>query len=136
MASVTQIRKAIAARCGTIAGLNAYPTAPGQVVVPAAIVLPGPIAYDATMRRGSDDFTFTLRLLASQASSDAGQDALDAYVSSSGPSSIKSVVDGDLDGVVDFARVASMDSYGEIEWNGVLYLGADFTVEVTASGEV
>lgn len=136
MASMTAIRHAIAARCATIPGLNTYPKAPGQVVTPAAVVLPGPISYDATMARGSDDFTFTLRLLVAQASYDAGQDALDAYVAGSGESSIKSAVDGDLDGAADFARVASMDSYGEIEWNGVLYLGADFTIQVTAPGEV
>lgn len=135
MPTVSAIRDGIKARLDTITDLNTYDTAPGQVIVPAAVVIPGKpsISYDSTMARGSDDYLFTIQLLVSKAIDDAGQDKLDGYLNSSGATSVKAAVDGTLGGTVDFARVATADDYGLTEWNGITYLGAKITVEVTAS---
>lgn len=133
-ASFSSIRSAIKGALETIDGLHAYAEAPGQIVAPAAIVLPASplINYDATMQRGSDDYQLVIRLLVNASVDDTSQTNLDAYLEPSGASSIKAAIDGDLGGVVDFARVARADNYGEYEYAGVTYLGVEFVVEVTA----
>lgn len=136
MPALSAIRQALADRLDTIPGLQAYPTARDQVNVPAAVVLPGGIDYDATLARGSDDFTFTVQLLVSQAVDRVAQDTLDGYLASAGTHSVKAAVDGDLDGTVHFARVATAGDYGVVEWHGVQFLGAALTVNVTAEGTV
>ncbi len=138
MASISALRDAIQARLATIPDLRAHDTVPAQVNPPAAVVIPASpfITYDATMGRGSDDFVFTIQLVVSRAVDRVGQDRLDALLSPFGPSSVKAAVDGDLGGVADFAHVASVDSYGAVEWAGIEYFGAEVTVNVTASGEV
>lgn len=136
MASISQLRDALQARLATIPGLRVHDTVPSQVSPPAAVVIPAGITYDATMRRGSDDFAFTIQLVVSRAVDRVGQDRLDALLSPFGPGSVKAAVDGDLGGVADFAHVASVDNYGAVVWAGVEYVGAELTVNVTASGEV
>lgn len=136
MASISALRDAIQARLATIPGLRAHDIVPSQVNPPAAVVIPATITYDATMRRGSDDFTFVIQLVVSKAVDRVGQDRLDAFLSPFGSSSVKAAVDGDLDGAADFAHVASVDSYGAVEWGGIEYFGAELTVNVTASREV
>lgn len=135
MATVSAIRDGIKARLATIDGLNTYDTAPDQVLAPAAVVIPGKpaVSYDSTMARGSDDYRFTIQLLVSKQIDHDAQDKLDGYLDASGATSVKAAVDGTLGGTVDFARVATADDYGLTEWNGITYLGARFTVEVTAS---
>lgn len=130
----TQVRTAIQVRLQTIDGLRVHDTAPGQVVAPVAIVLPGEpvITYDATMARGSDDLQVVVRLLVAQGADYASQAELDKYLAGSGAHSVKAAVDSDLDGLVSFARVAAARNYGEFDHGGTLYLGVEFVVEVTS----
>ena len=132
-ASYSNIRAKIAEALRQIDGLHAYDRAPGQVVTPAAVVLPGDpaVSYDSTMARGSDDMLFIVRVLVGAAVDQASQDTLDAYLAGTGDSSIKAVIDGNLDGTVHFARVAEARNYGEYEHGGVSLLGVEFVVEVT-----
>lgn len=133
-ASFTTVRTALKTTLSSIDGLTVYDTAPGQVTVPAAYVLPGDpvVAFDSTMARGSDDFQFIVRVLVSASVADASQNNLDKYLAGTGAASIKATVDGNLGGAVDFARVSQARNYGEYEHNGTTYLGVEFVVEVTA----
>lgn len=146
MASVTQIRQGIATRLATISGLRVHAFVVGDVAPPAAVVIPGDpgrknamaIAYDATMGRGSDDFLFTVLLLVANKVERASQEALDTYLAGSGASSIKAAIEGEdsLGGVAHFTRVVGVRDYGVVSYGGQSYVGAEFMVEVTASGEV
>lgn len=136
MTLVSAIRDGIKTQLATISGLTAHSTVPGSIFPPAAIVRRRQTSFDSTMARGSDDYQFTVTLLVSQGSWTHGQDNLDTYLASSGSSSIKAAIEGDvsLGGVVDFARVSSAGEDGLMTYNGTEYVAVDFTVEVTASG--
>lgn len=139
MARVSLIRDGLKARLATISGLHAYARAPKELRLPAAVVVPESgvaIAYNATMGRGSDDFTFRIFLLVSETVEDLSQHKLDDYLDGSGAKSIIAAIDADdtLGGVVHFTRVVGVANYGEITWAGVQYLGAEILMQVTAGG--
>lgn len=134
-ASYSTVRDALKTALDTIDGLTVYATANSTVNPPAAVVLPGDpvISFDSTMARGADDMLFVVRLLVGQQTDYAAQDKIDAYLAGTGPSSVKAAVDGNLGGVVDFARVSQARNYGEFEHpDGHVYLGVEFVIEVTA----
>lgn len=134
MAAVRAVRAGLVARLQTISGLRVYDNVPGQPMTPAAVVRPGEpaVVFDSTMARGCDEMLFTVLVLVSFANHDTAQDALDPYLSGSGDQSLKAVIEAEqtLGGVVSYARVARIGSYGEVAYAGATYLGADFTVEV------
>lgn len=131
-ASYSAVKAALKTTLESIDGLHVYDTPPGQIIVPAALVLPGEplITYDETMARGSDSMQIIVRLLVSQQVVDIAQDNLDPYLAPEGDLSIKATVDGNLGGAVDYARVAQARNYGEYEYAGVTLLGVEFVVEV------
>lgn len=136
MASFSALRSGLATRLATITGLNVYANPVGLINPPAALVIPAGdfLHFDATMGRGSDNFTFTIRLLVAETVADLGQDALDAYLAGSGASSIKAAIEAGttLAGIASFAVVTGAGGYGGYEYGGIDYLGVDFSVEVTA----
>ncbi|PXY21125.1 hypothetical protein [Prauserella muralis] len=136
MASVSALRDGIGVRLKTISGLNVLSRPGGNVITPAARVMPTRILYDSTMSRGADDFLFAVLLLVSLTADIEAYDDLDAYLAGSGPTSVKAAIeaDGSLGGIADFARVREVTQYGWVEVDGVQYLGAEQIVEVTASG--
>jgi hypothetical protein len=138
MASVSAIRDGLADRLGTIPGLRVSDTVPGQVSTPAVIIKPGArgrdaIVFDQTFGRGSDALTFSVMVLVSTASDRTAQDALDAYLAGEGEMSVKEAIEEEdtLGQIVSFAHVTGVREYGLVEYGGVHYLGADFTIEVT-----
>lgn len=136
MASVTAIRNGLKTRLETISGVTGYARPGGTLNLPAAVVLPGPIDFDSTMSRGSDDFTFTVMLLLAESVPDLAQEQLDAYLAGSGAQSVKAAIEGGetLGGAAHFCRVTGVVDYGEVAWSGNLYLGANFTVVVGSFG--
>lgn len=139
MATPSELRVGLATRLATITGLNTYEEAPGTITVPAAFPIPsqGPIEYDETMDSDVCDFSFRIRLLVQRSTEKIAQANLDPYLAASGTSSIRAAINGDqtLGGKADWARVARVARYGDIEHNGISYLGADFDVEVNADGD-
>lgn len=142
MASVSALREGLKTRLATISGLRAHAIVVGDVVPPAAVVIPGDpgrknsmaINYDATMGRGSDDFQFTVLLLVSNKVERVSQDTLDDYLDGSGATSIKAAIeaDGTLGGIAHFTNVVGVRDYGLVSYGGQQYVGAEFMVEVTA----
>ncbi len=140
----SDIRRGLADRLSTIDGLRASPWVIGDVVPPAAVVIPGDpsrknayaINYDCTMGRGSDDYLFTVIVMVSNKVERASQEALDQYLAGSGPLSIKQAIEGEqtLGGIVHFTNVTAVRDYGLVNYGGQNYVGAEFVVEVTASG--
>lgn len=136
MTSVTAIKDGLATRLATITGLRVHATPPGTIHPPAAVIRRAQTRYDSTMARGSDDHSFVITVFVSLASDAYAQDALDAYLATSGSSSIKAAIEGEdtLGSTVHFTRVASAEEDRTVEYNGVVYVAADWIVEVTASG--
>ena len=101
---------------------------------PALIVLPAPedfLDFDVTFD-GRDDFRLVLRILMSAADARTGQAALLGYLSRSGATSVRAAVytDPTLGGVVSDCKVTGARGYGDVEWAGQLFYGAELVVEV------
>jgi hypothetical protein len=99
---------------------------------PTAIVLPGDgdfVDYDVTMD-GSDDFALVVKLLVGTAVSRTAQAQLLAYLSRSGSTSVRTAIYGDrtLGGVVADVKVVGARSYGDVEYAGVIFYGAELVV--------
>lgn len=137
MASITDLRKGIAANLATIRGLRTGNTVPDQPNPPVAIVSPDstPVTFDIAMNRGLDQFRFTVTVIVGRADERSAQNALDAYCAGSGASSIKQAIELDrtLGGVANDCRVTEISSYGSISINETQYLAAEFLVTVYAS---
>ena len=129
--SLSDITDAIAARLRTIAGLNAYPYAPGTLAPPAAVVqLPREIDFDLVYGRGADTLTFPVMVLVGAVDERASQSNLSRYLDPA--TGLKSVLDGDLGGAVQDATVQRATGVGSYTVGGVDYLGAVFELEVVA----
>jgi len=132
MASVSDLRTGIADAMGAISGLRTSSTVPDNPRPPIGIVMPERIAYDLNARRGADTYFFTVLLIVSRADDRAAQNNLDAYLVGDG--SVKAAIEADrtLGGVANTCRVTEMSSYSSLPIGDVLYLAAQFTVEVVA----
>jgi hypothetical protein len=74
-------------------------------------------------------------VIVGRASERAAQNALNAYASNTGASSIKSAIESDktLSASAFDVRVVSMTGIGAVELNGTTYIGMDFSVTVYAN---
>jgi hypothetical protein len=132
MASMAELRDAIATAMGSIQGLRTSAFVPDAPRPPIAVVMPDRIEYDVNARRGADRFFFTVTVLASRADDRAAQQNLDQYLV--GPKSIKDAIEKDrtLGGKADTCRVTSMQNYSSVPVGETIYLSAQFIVEVVA----
>jgi hypothetical protein len=130
MASVSSIRTGLATRLGTIAGLRTSAFMPDNPNPPIAVVMPSSVSYDDTFKRGMQTYVFNVLVIVGRVDERTAQSNLDAYVSSTGTSSIKRAIEGDktLGGVVFDTRVSEMRNYGQLPVGEVTYLTAEFTV--------
>lgn len=135
MASLTEIREALADRLKSITDLNVQPVVLGQIAVPAALIAPdsGPFLTYPDLD-GSVDVKLIVTVLVATVVSDAAQNELDGYLVSNGPNSIKAAVDADptLGSVAHYAMVTEARNYGLINYSGADYLGCEFLVDVRA----
>ena len=134
MATIGEVRIALAARLATIVGLTVYETVTPTPVVPCAFIRPDTGDYDVTMASGGDLARFEVVLLASAAGGpwDVAQDKVDAYLARSGSGTIRGAIQGDvtLGGTAHSARVIGWRDYGTLGYGGAEYFGARLTVEV------
>lgn len=137
MASITDLRTAIATNLARIPGLRTSYFAPDLVNPPMAIVEPDatPVTFDIAMNRGLDQFRFTVTVIVKRADERSGQNALDVYCAGSGDYSVKQAIEWDrtLGGHANDCRVTEISSYGSISVNENQYLAAEFSVVVYAS---
>jgi len=130
--SFSEIRTALASSMSSINGLRTTATIPDAPRPPVAVVIPESITYDLNANRGADRYLFNITVLVGRADDRAAQINLDRYVL--GPDSIKTAIEKDrtLGGKVDTCRVMDMRNYSSLAVGDVLYLAAQFTVEVVA----
>ena len=135
MASLSSIRSGIATNLGNISTLSVFAFVPDSIEPPTAVVgVVDNIEYDSTMARGADTYTIPVFLYISRVDAQDAQDTLDAFLASSGSSSVKAQVESDitLGGEAQSVRVVEADNYGVYTINNIDYLGCEFTIEVIA----
>ena len=134
MASISEIRAGIATNLATITGLRTGATIPENVNPPYAIIAPSSMTYHASMRNGMTTYSFTITLVVGRADARSGQNALDAFCSSTGASSIRSAVESDrtLGGKVFDCVLTTMRNYGSLSIGDNTYLAAEFDLTVQA----
>jgi hypothetical protein len=135
MASLSAIRDGLKTNLETISGLRAYDVFPDKVNPPFAAVLPGSPAFTReAMARGVIRYKFRILVGVSRASDRAAQDNLDAYLAMTGAESVWLAIESDrtLAGDASDVAVQECTNYGVLDWNGVVYTGAEFEIEVLA----
>jgi hypothetical protein len=130
MAQLSEIRTGIATNLASITGLRTAAVMPDNPSPPIAIVQPDSISFDDTFNRGMQTYTFTVVVLVGRVAERSAQNAIDAFCSSTGTSSIKLAIERDktLGGKVYDLRVTDMRAYATISVGEVNYLAAEFLV--------
>ena len=135
MASLSSIRSGIATNLGNISSLTVFGFVPDSIEPPTAVVgVVDNIEYDTSMSRGADTYSIPVFLYVSRVDAQDAQDTLDAFLASTGSSSVKAQVESDitLGGEAQSVRVVEADNYGVYTINNIDYLGCEFTIEVIA----
>jgi len=133
MATVSELRTGIANNLATISGLRTTATVPDQINPPIAVVMPQSITYDlAFARSGGDEYEFVVMVIVGRVDERSAQNRLDAYCSGSGASSVKAAIEIDktLGGKAFDCRVSSLRGYQSVTVGDVVYLSAEFVVQV------
>lgn len=127
------VMDAIGTRLATITGLRVADYPSDTVNPPMAIVsLPETVEYDVVAGRGADRVLIPVLVVVGRVSVRASRDAIAAYVSGTGASSVKSAVEGsgsDLGTVAHTVRVTGA-TISVVTIAAVDYLGASFDLEV------
>ena len=95
MASMTALRDGLKVRLATISGLRCFDVWPDTISVPAAIVVPKSQSMKLTFGGDYKHHTFEITVAVQQGTLRTAQDALDAYWSDTGSSSIEAAILGD-----------------------------------------
>jgi len=134
MASITNIRSAIATNLGTISGLRTSAEVPDNPSPPIAMVNLDSIEYHTAMQNGLNTLQFTVSVIVGRAAEREAQRRLDAYISPAGASSVKAGVESDrtLSGECQDLVCTGVNSVGSITINDQTYLAAEFQVTVYA----
>jgi hypothetical protein len=134
MALISDLRAGIATNLATIAGLRTGSTIPENVNPPFAIVAPSSMSYHMAMGNGMTTYNFVVTLVVGRADGRAAQNALDAYCSSTGSSSIRVAVESNrtLGGKAFDCVVTGMRNYGSLAIGDNTYLAAEFDLTVQA----
>lgn len=133
---VTALKTRIAAgmlSAGDPIASRVYAYARDTIDPPCALVLPAPgdfLAFDVTFD-GSDTFGLLVKILMGTQNDRTGQSRLLGYLSRSGSNSIRTAIYGDstLGGTVADLKVTGASNYGDVEWAGQTFFGADISVE-------
>jgi hypothetical protein len=134
MALISDLRAGIATNLATIAGLRTGSTIPENVNPPFAIVAPSSMTYHMAMRNGMTTYNFVVTLVVGRADGRSAQNALDAFCSSTGSSSIRVAVESNrtLGGKAFDCVVTGMRNYGSLAIGDNTYLAAEFDLTVQA----
>ena len=135
MANLSSIRSGIATNLENISSLTVFGFVPDSIEPPTAVGgAVDTLEYDSTMARGADTYNIPVFLYVSRIDAQDSQDTLDAFLASSGSSSVKAQVESDitLGGQAQSVRVVEADNYGVYTINNIDYLGVEFMIEVIA----
>lgn len=111
-----------------------FPFAPDGMLTPFAVALPAGgdfLTYDTTFD-GTDDMAIMLKVIVGAEFSRPAQNQLLTYMDKTGTLSIRAVIAAapTLGGVVSSTDVTGWQNYGDVEWAGVVYFGAEVLATV------
>ena len=93
MASFVEIREAIRAVLAVeLPNVHVYATVVEVANVPAIVVQPADATFPVQVGRANDVWQFDLVVMTSFGDAEVGQNQLDAYLSASGPTSIRQII--------------------------------------------
>jgi len=127
----TEVMQALSDQLDTITGLRCYAFPPSTIETPAAIVsYPDQITFDETYGRGSDSMKLPVVLAVGKVVDRATRDQLAPFVSGSGSSSVKQVLEA---GTYDFTVRVAGCTFDVYQFNAIDYMAAIFEVEIIGS---
>lgn len=134
MATIGEIRTALADHLKNVSGLRVYPRWPDQVHIPCAIVMPVTMEYHRVSGNDGSTIPFDVVVLVGQGGQgiDRAQQELDQYLDFDGNRSLRKLLDDapTLGGIIKGLLVTSWQDYGPLESGGIEYFGARIRVEV------
>jgi hypothetical protein len=127
----TGVRTGLATAIDSIAGLRCFDYVPDAVSPPAAVIEPIEVNYGVAMQDGLDQYQAYILVIVGRMSERSAQDRLDAYVTSSGASSIKAKVEADptLGGACSTLQVTDANPR-TVTVSGVEMIAYRFGVEI------
>lgn len=137
MSSIEEIIEEIAGKMAALDGVVAYPWDVKRIAtVPAVLVgLPERVGYRTAYSRKGKKVTLSLVVLVSNVDARSAHKKLSAFIDNSGERSVFKVVDSEFTTYTTCDDVTVVDSEPDIWINaGNQYLGAEFTIDVTATG--
>lgn len=129
---IAAVRAGLATKLGTVFE-RVHDNVPGSVNPPCAIIRLNPetaVRYKRTLT-GTVEADFIVTVVVSAAWDRTGQEALDAYLSTSGASSVLAALEGTVSGVTDYAIVVDARNYGAVTVGASQFFGVDFALEVS-----
>lgn len=133
---IADVRAALATALATVvdgtgAALVASAFVPDSIDPPFAYPADAGGTYQVDLT-GSTDAVVTVRVLTSRGEDQAGQELLDAFLASSGPTSVRAAIEADptLDGECADLAVTGWSGYQLYDVAGAEYYGAELTVEL------
>lgn len=118
-----------------IPGLRVYAYPTDSVKVPAAVLgLPGTVGFDLTYQRGGDRLVLPCVVLVDRLVDRTTIDQLSPFLSGSGASSVKAVLEAGTYTAFDFVWVENAVG-GTFEVGNVSYQGTSFSLNVVGPGE-
>lgn len=124
----------LASRLNDIDDLRVYPYPPDSISDPAGVFpVPDDIMYDVTYGRGMDRITLPLLLLIGKASDRTIFTRISPYVSGSGASSVKAVLESGTYTALHTV-VVKRCQFDVITWAQTDYLAAIFTLDIAGAG--
>lgn len=132
MATVSEIRQALADKAANVYGLRTVAYQPDAPRPPVAFVMLDRIEYDLNANRGADTFVFVITVIVGRADDRAAQRNLDQYLV--GSDSVKTAIEADrtLGGVVNTCRMTEARNYVSVNVGDTTYLQIELEVEVVA----
>lgn len=132
--NIADVMDQIGDRLDTITGLRVHRYPPGAITPPAAFVeFPEDYTFDATYGRGMDRLTLPVSLAISPKWSKAARDLLAGYLSGSGDSSVKAVLESGTYTAFHTVRVTSAVIEGLVIGD-VTYMGITFELDIAGPG--
>jgi len=128
------MRTALAANLSAIPNLRTSATVPDKPNPPVAVIKPNSVNFDMAFARGLDEYEFSVLLIVGRVDERTAQNKLDGYCAPSGSGSVKEAIEADktLGGNAYDLRVREMRNYQQINVGDVIYLSAEFVVQVFA----
>jgi hypothetical protein len=135
VATISQVKSAIAAKLGTISGLRAYDRQPDNVNPPMAFPSLRTVEYHGSMGNGLVTQTYDVTVIVGRAAERSSERLLDTYMAY-GSGGVRYALEADrtLGGTVETSIVQSVGNIQTLDANDTTYLAVDFTFVAETRG--